>query len=203
MTEAFSEERLWQLAERWRREPTSRIFVQLAEEYRRGGRHREALGVLEQGLVHHPDYVSALVVLGRCRLDAGDAPGAVVAFEHALAQDPAQLVANKLLVEAYLRSAQPAKAKERLAFYRLVNDRDSEIEDLERRIAAASRTRVPLAPTAPEPPQPSAPVPTEPAARELPGSPPPREAASAPIFDLGPAPGAGAAPALELAVPSH
>jgi len=189
LTEAFSEERLWQLGERWRREPTSRIFVQLAEEYRRGGRYREALGVLEQGLVHHPGYVSALVVLGRCRLDAGDAPGAVEAFDRALAQDPAQLVANKFLVEAYLRAGQPDRAQQRLDFYRLLNDRDAEIEDLARRIAAARGA------AASPPPAPALPSPTP--ARPSPLPPPaPVRPEPAPIFDLGPVP--ARAPALEL-----
>jgi hypothetical protein len=116
--------------------------------------------VLEQGLVHHPTYVSALVVLGRCRLEAGEAEEAAQALERALAHDPAQLVANKLLVEAYLRSGRPAQARERLDFYRLFNDHDAEIDGLARRIAAASGAR-PLAP---------------------------RPAAAPPIFDLGPPP---------------
>ena len=181
MTDAFSEERLAQLDERWRRDPSSRIFVQLAEEYRRGGRLREALGVLEQGLVHHPTYVSALVVLGRCRLEAGEAEEAAQALERALAHDPAQLVANKLLVEAYLRSARPGKAQERLDFYRLVNARDAEIDGLARRIAAASGAR----PPAPRPAVAPAPRPV---------------AAPAPIFDLGPLPARAAR--VELAPPA-
>jgi tetratricopeptide (TPR) repeat protein len=164
LTEAFSEERLTQLVERWHREPSSRIFVQLAEEYRRGGRLREALGVLERGLTHHPNYVSALVVLGRCRLEAGEPERAAEAFERALGHDPAQLVANKLIIEAHLRAGRPEKAKERLDFYRLFNDRDEEIEGLERRIAAASGARLAGRPVAPRAP------------------------ASAPIFDLGPPP---------------
>lgn len=152
MSDAFSEERLAQLDERWRRDPSSRIFVQLAEEYRRGGRLIEAIGVLEQGLLAHPNYQSALVALGRCRLERGDPARAAEALEQAVVHDPSQLVANKLLVEAYLRTGRADRARERLDFYRLFNDRDTEIEALERRIAAAAAA-VPAAP-APEPPAP-------------------------------------------------
>ena len=142
MSDAFSAERLAQLEERWRREPESRVFLQLAEEYRRGGMMSRAVEALEQGVARHPNQVSALVALGRCRLEVDDATRAVEAFELALTLDPAQLVANRLLVEAYLRTQQPAKARERLAFYRLFNDSDAEIDALERRIAAATPVAV-------------------------------------------------------------
>jgi tetratricopeptide (TPR) repeat protein len=136
LSEAFSAERLAQLEERWRREPHSRVFLQLAEEHRRGGDLRRAAEVLEQGLAKHPGYVSALVLLGRCRLEAGDPPAAIESLERAVVHDPAQLVANKLLVEAYLATGRTAQARERIEFYRLFNDRDPEIDELERRIDA-------------------------------------------------------------------
>lgn len=138
MSEAFSAERLAQLEERWRREPQSRVFLQVAEEHRRGGDLRRAAQVLEEGLGKHPGYVSALVLLGRCRLEAGDPPGAIEALERAVVHDPAQLVANKLLVEAYLATGRTDPARERIEFYRLFNDRDPEIDELERRIDAAA-----------------------------------------------------------------
>jgi hypothetical protein len=138
LSEAYSAERLAQLEERWRREPSSRVFLQLAEEHRRGGHLERAVAVLEQGLVKHPGYVSALVLLGRCRLEAGDPPAAIEALERAVVHDPAQLVANKLLVEAYLATGRIEPARERIEFYRLFNDRDPEIDALERRIDAAA-----------------------------------------------------------------
>lgn len=138
MTDAFSPERLAELAQRWQREPGSRIFLQLAEEYRRGGRHGEAIDVLRQGLAHNPGQVSALVLLGRCELERGDAAAAREALEQAVVRDPAQLVANRLLVDAYLELGEAGKARERIEFYRLFNDRDPEIEELERRIEAAA-----------------------------------------------------------------
>ncbi len=197
MTEAFSAERLAQLAERWEREPSSRVFLQLAEEYRRGGQLGRAAEVLEQGLERQPTYVAALVLLGRCRLEAGSAAAAVTAFEKALAQDVAQLVANKLLIEAYLRTGHAGRAKERLDFYRLFNDRDAEIEDLERRIAAAGRSTAPASPLAPAPAAPAASAaPAAPAT----AAPSPRTSHEMRLFDLGrPA----VLPPLELAAPAR
>lgn len=172
MSEAFSAERLAQMEERWRREPQSRVFLQVAEEHRRGGDLRRAIEVLEQGLGRHPGYVSALVLLGRCRLEGGDPPGAIEALERAVVHDPAQLVANKLLVEAYLATGRSAQARERIEFYRLFNDRDPEIDALEQRIDAAAA-----------------------ASASTPAAPP---AAAADIFDLAPA----TLPPLELPIPA-
>jgi len=68
--------RLEALRERWERDPASRLFLQLAEEYRRDGQPEAALKVLETGLGHHPGYLAARVALGRCLLETGDVTGA-------------------------------------------------------------------------------------------------------------------------------
>jgi tetratricopeptide (TPR) repeat protein len=183
LSEGFSEDRLSELAERWERDPSSRIFLQLAEEYRRAGQLEKAVEALERGLQSHPSYLSALVALGRCRLELDRDASAVEALEQAVVYDPAQLVANKLLVEAYLRTGQAAKARERLEFYRLFNDRDEEIEALEQRIAeaGAAAPAAPVAETA-SGAEPAAPAAARPA--EL-----PRARTSGEVFDL-----VGAAP---------
>ena len=128
-----SRKRLNQLRQRWERDPKSRAFLQLAEEYRRAGRLSDALHVLRAGLEEHPTYLAAQVALGRCLVET-DAPDAAIGIlERAVARDPAQLVANKLLVEAYLAKRQAGKARERLELYKLFNDHDAEIESLEAR----------------------------------------------------------------------
>lgn len=136
MPEPFSAERLNQLRQRWERDPKSRAFLQLAEEYRRAGRLPDALHVLKAGLEEHPTYLAAQVALGRCLVETDAPDAAIEILERAVARDPAQLVANKLLVEAYLAKGQAGKARERLDLYKLFNDRDAEIEPLEARIRA-------------------------------------------------------------------
>ncbi len=111
MPEPSPAERLALLRQRWERDPKSRLFLQLAEEYRRAGRLSEAVRILESGLAHHPTYAAAQVVMGRCLLETGDMPRAVSILERAVALDPTQIVANRLLVEAYLGVENVAKAR--------------------------------------------------------------------------------------------
>ena len=134
MPESFSSDRIDQLKARLDRDPTSRVFLQLAEEYRRGGSLPEAIGILRAGLEAHPSYIAARVVLGRSLLEAGQPGAAVRELERAVDLDPTQLVANRLLVEAHLAEGRPEKARERLELYRLLNDRDDEIVRLDERI---------------------------------------------------------------------
>lgn len=142
MPEPFSAEQLNQLRQRWERDPKSRAFLQLAEEYRRAARLDDAILVLRAGLKEQPNYLSAQVALGRCLVETGDAAAAIDILERAVARDPTQLVANKLLVEAYLATGQASRARERLDLYRLFNDRDAEIELLDARIGALERPAV-------------------------------------------------------------
>lgn len=134
-------ERLRALQLRWESDKTSRVFVQLAEEYRRLGRTQEALGLLAEGLAAHPNYLAAQVVLGRCHLDLGRTQEAIAELEGVIARDPTQMVAYKLLVEAHLAEQDGEEARKRLRIYSLLNDSDPEIADLRRRIGEVGRHR--------------------------------------------------------------
>ncbi len=161
VTDPAQEARIADLRRRWEMDRSSRVFLQLAEEYRRQGKFRDALEVLEGGLREHPSYLSARVALGRTRLEMGQAEGASAVLSEVVAQDPTHMVANKLLVDARLRCGDAAGARERLDLYRLLNDGDPEIEAFEERLAALSSERspapVPAAPTLAEPPSALAP----------------------------------------------
>ncbi|HEY8020121.1 MAG TPA: tetratricopeptide repeat protein [Thermoanaerobaculia bacterium] len=134
MTDGSMPDRLAQLRGRWEADPASRIFLQLAEEYRHQGRLHEALGVLDEGLKEHPGYLSALVAKGRCLLELGQPEPAREVLERVVRQDATQMVANKLLVRTYLETGQAARARERLDLYSLLHDGDPEVEDLRARI---------------------------------------------------------------------
>lgn len=129
-------DRVTLLRNRWEADPSSRIFLQLAEEYRHQGRVKEALEVLDRGLKEHPGYLSALVAKGRCHLELGEPEPARTVLERVVKQDATQMVANKLLVRAYLETSEPERARERLDLYSLLNDSDPEIEELRRRLHA-------------------------------------------------------------------
>lgn len=148
MSDGAFPDRLTQLRNRWENDPSSRIFLQLAEEYRHLGRVKEALEVLERGLKEHPGYLSALVAKGRCLLELNEPEGARGVLERVVKQDATQMVANKLLVRAYIETGDPAKARERLDLYSLLNDSDPEIDELRRRVRAMEQ------PPQAEPPRP-------------------------------------------------
>ena len=147
MTDGVFPDRLTQLRARWESDPASRIFLQLAEEYRHLGRVQDALAVLDKGLKEHPGYLSALVAKGRCHLELGEGEEARVVLERVVKQDATQMVANKLLVRAYLETGDPVKARERLDLYSLLNDSDPEIEDLRRRIRQMEKPAPPERPS--------------------------------------------------------
>lgn len=193
MSDGAFPDRLTQLRARWESDPSSRIFLQLAEEYRHQGRVREALEVLERGLKEHPGYLSALVAKGRCLLELGEPERSREVLERVVKQDATQMVANKLLVRAYLETGEPAKARERLDLYSLLNDSDPEIEELRRRIKSMDRP----APAA-EPQRTEA----DPFALEPPA---PRRDVAADVFaiDLAPVVAPAPAPAPVVAAPAR
>jgi len=75
------------------KDPSSTIFISLAETYRKMGMFADARQIIYKGLDLHPDVSPAYIVLARtlCQLEACD--GAVVAFEHALELDQDSLAA--------------------------------------------------------------------------------------------------------------
>jgi len=191
MSDLHLPDRVTQLRSRWEADPASRIFLQLAEEYRHLGRLHEALAVLEAGLKEHPGYLSALVAKGRCLLELGSAEPAREVLERVVRQDATQAVANKLLVRAYLETGQAERAKERLDLYSLLHDGDPEIEELRGRIR-----RLDAAGKAAEPPPPAVTAaPARPARGDDPFSllPPPRPSPA------GPSPVAAARSAVRVA----
>lgn len=141
-----SQTRIATLRKRWEADRGSSAFLPLAEEYRRLGRFRDAIDTLEAGLRMQPAYLSAQVALGRCLLESGDAPGAGQVLERVLATDPTQLVANKLLVEAYLRAGHASQALGRLDAYTALNDRDPDAPGLRQRIFTALQKEPPAPP---------------------------------------------------------
>jgi tetratricopeptide (TPR) repeat protein len=89
--------RLNELKTRWEREPFSRAFLPLAEEYRRLGKLAEAERVAREGLQRHPTYHSAKVLLGRVLLDLDRLEEAAAEFKSVLESEPRNLLAGRLL----------------------------------------------------------------------------------------------------------
>lgn len=126
--------RLEELKLLWETDPTAKVYLQLADEYRRLGQTAEAVQVLETTLAQRPRDPRGRVALARCRMDLGELGEATRLLEEVIKLDPAHAVASKLLLECHLQARDGEKASERFNIYRLLNDRDPELDHLEFRL---------------------------------------------------------------------
>ena len=89
------------LKDKFEKGPDSKLFLPLAEEYRKEGMLDEAIEVLQTGLEKHQAYTSARVLLGKIYLEKGMLPEARKEFESVIASVPDNLFAHKKLAEIY------------------------------------------------------------------------------------------------------
>ena len=167
----MADSRIDELRRRLERDPGSRLFAQLAEEYRKAGNHADAIRIARTGLAQHPSYPSARLTLGRALLDSGDPAGARVELETALREAPDNILASRFLglaLEA-LGELGPALAQLQKTLKMAPGDRqlESRIVSLETRLrspqvpaVAPSGTPAGADVTAPMP-RPTAPAPAE------------------------------------------
>jgi tetratricopeptide (TPR) repeat protein len=135
--------KLEELQFRLKTDPKSRLFFQLAEELRRHGRLTEAEQVLRNGLHVHTSYLSAWVSLGRVLREQSKNAEAVEALTTAMQVDPGNVVAARLLADAYLDLGEKIEAIKK---YKLVNalmpseELEEKIANLDREIQATSQS---------------------------------------------------------------
>jgi tetratricopeptide (TPR) repeat protein len=150
-----------ELVKRVEREPGSRFFVPLADEYRKAGRLADAIKTLEGGLTVHIGYVAARIALARAYLEAGRIDDSISAFSKALSDDPSNLVAAKALGDLHVSRGEPLEALKRYLRYRGISgDRrlDGIISRLEEETATPATIPEPVStPSPPFPPTPTAP----------------------------------------------
>ena len=104
--------RLEDLKIRWERDPASRAFLPLAEEYRRLGRLAESEKVCREGLQRHPHYHSARVLLGRTLLEMDRLEESSAEFRAVLESEPQNLLAGRLLAGIYRNQGRWSEALE-------------------------------------------------------------------------------------------
>ena len=95
--------RIEELRRRVQADPASIAFAALAEEFRRVGRHDEAIETCRTGLQRHPAYLSARVTLGRALIETGDFDGAREELETVLRSAPENLAAIRGLAQIHER----------------------------------------------------------------------------------------------------
>ena len=89
------------LKEKFEKDPNSKLFLPLAEEYRKEGMLDEAVDVLQNGIDRHAAYTSARVLLGKIYLEKGMLDEAKNEFESVVKTVPDNLFAYKKLAEIY------------------------------------------------------------------------------------------------------
>lgn len=108
------------------RDPKSKLFIPLAEEYIKAGMVEEAVMTLEEGLKVHPAYMSARVLLGKAHLEKGDIDSACVQFEAVVKAIPDNLFAYKKLGEIYRSQGRRDDAMKAYRMITLLSPKDEE-----------------------------------------------------------------------------
>lgn len=98
------------LKEKITRDPNSKLFVPLAEEYKKAGMYNEAIDALTKGLDQQPGYLSARVSLGKIYIERGMLAEARDEFEKVISAIPDNLYAHKKLAEIYRELGEKEKA---------------------------------------------------------------------------------------------
>ncbi len=75
------------------KDPSSTIFVSLAETYRKLGMYEDGRQILLRGLERHPDFGPAHIVMARIRCQLEDYKGSADSFKKALDLEPDSLAA--------------------------------------------------------------------------------------------------------------
>lgn len=159
MAQPASNPKIEELRFRLKLDPKSRLFYPLAEELRKVGQYAEAEQVLRGGLAAHGTYLSAWVSLGRVLRELKKDQEAVEALNRALQLDQGNVVAARLLGDAYLTLGEKVEAIKK---YKLVHALMPSDQDLAAVIARLDLELNPPRPAPPPPPEPALPPPPEP-----------------------------------------
>lgn len=92
------------------KDPDSKLFLPLAEGYRKQGMLSEAVDVLLNGLERQPGYTSARVTLGKVYLEMNMPKDAGDEFEKVISLVPDNLFVHKKLAELYRQAGDTDKA---------------------------------------------------------------------------------------------
>lgn len=134
MAQAPSNPKIDELRARLSADPKSRLFYPLAEELRRDGQFAEAEQVLHSGLSNHPTYLSAWVCMGRVLRDQEKDREAVDALLKAMQIDRENVVAARLLADAYVNLGEKVEAIKKYKLVQALLPADEELKGVIERL---------------------------------------------------------------------
>ncbi|MEP7151085.1 MAG: tetratricopeptide repeat protein [Nitrospira sp.] len=123
------------------KDPRSKEFVPLADEYIKAGMWQEAAAVLEDGLKAYPGFVTAMAALGRVYDQLGQPVKAKVILEEVVKQRPDNLRAHRILAKLYQAEGKADLALRSCAAILGVNPSDEEALSIKRSITGAPDER--------------------------------------------------------------
>jgi tetratricopeptide (TPR) repeat protein len=112
------------------KDPKSKLFVPLAEEYKKAGDIEMAIHVLLEGLKRNPEYVIARSSLGKLLIAKGDLAGAQKEFEDVVKISPDNLLAQKKLGDLLILQNRPLDALPHYKIALSLNPDDKELASL-------------------------------------------------------------------------
>ncbi len=118
------------LTERISRDPRSKLFVPLAEEYKKAGDIEMSIHVLTEGLKNNPGYITAKSLLGRLLYDKGDMPGAQKELEEVVKAIPDNLIAQRKLGDIYALTGRRPDALKHFKMAISLNPKDAELASI-------------------------------------------------------------------------
>ena len=141
------------LATQLAKDPHSKVFMPLAEEYGKVGMWQEAAGVLEDGLKLYPGFITAMVALGRAYDHVGQPTKAKAILEESVKVSPENLRAHRTLIKIYASQGLNESALQSCAVILAVNPRDEEVLSVQAALGGPLKQI-----KEPERPKPAAPV---------------------------------------------
>ncbi len=136
------------------KDPASKAFIPLAEEYGKAGMWSEAAGVLEDGLKYYPGFITAMVALGRAYDQLGQPTKAKAILEEAIKISPENLRAHRTLAKIYTAEGATAAALRSCDVILSLNPLDQESLSLRTSLGVSQSTppETPKTPPAKTPP---------------------------------------------------
>ena len=116
------------------KDPRSKEFLPLSDEYIKAGMWQEAAAVLEDGLKAYPGFVTAMAALGRVYDQLGQAAKAKAILEDVVKQRPDNLRAHRILTRLYQSEGQTELALHSCTAILNANPFDDEALSLKRAI---------------------------------------------------------------------
>jgi tetratricopeptide (TPR) repeat protein len=131
------------LATQLAKDPQSKAFLPLAEEYCKVGMWEEAVSVLEDGLKYYPGFITAMVVLGRAYDQLNQPTKARAVLEGAIKLSPDNLRAHRTLIKIYAAQGLAQEAINSCRVILAMNPKDEEALSVKASLAGPEPDKAP------------------------------------------------------------